>query len=148
MSDTAQQSPFVLDENAFVNDFKSAMQDFCCELLWDCNVDGWALSDSELDMIRQALTEARADNHDVVSDVIANQFRIDAQTLRLINKGYCLHVSNTLWVANASDVLTVLSSKGIEALDFQDAINTGIAEWQEPLPKNPRYIRPYHQVLL
>lgn len=141
MSHTADtNTDFTLDESAFFGGFASAMEAFCCELLWDCDVDEWALNDSELDMIRQALTKAHAGEHDEVCDVIAHQFRIDAHTLRLIDKGYCLNLPNSyLWVASADDVLTVLSREGVEALDIDDALSIGLVEYQASLPSNPRY---------
>ena len=139
MNDMTQQTSSICDKNSFGNSFKPSMENLCRNLLRDCNVNGWELNDVEIAMLQQAIVKANATDHDEVSEVIANQFRIDAHTLRLIDKGYWLHVDNSLWVANASDVLTILSREGIEALDVQDAIDSGIAEWQDPLPKNPRY---------
>ena len=139
MSNNTAKTKFVLDEDAFYGGFKSAMEDFCCELLWDCSIDGWVLNESEVDAIRQALIIARADAHDTVSDVIANQFRIDAHTKRLIDKGYCLNVGHKFWVADAGHVVTVLTREGASVTNTQEAFDKGLAVWESPFPTNPRY---------
>ena len=129
-------STILTDDNAV--ETKENLSALCEELLWDCQVEDWELTDDEFKAVNDVLVAKTANDYEEICDVVANDFRIDKTTIRLISEGYYVATADG-WYATAENALLALESIGTPVTSIEEAISKELAVWQSPFPLNVRY---------
>lgn len=100
--------------------------------------DDFEVTEGEYQMVLKQLATNNAEYYEDILDILANNFRIDASNMNVINEGYYVPVAD-VWYADANYAVLMLVRSKITVSGIEDAISAGHVVHQSPFPKNPRF---------